>query len=59
MSLLKNLGAILAKPDLAVDAVFIVGTASLSYGAGTIYPPAGFVVCGIVLLSLVFFGVRR
>jgi hypothetical protein len=40
------------------DAMFFVGIALGAYGAWCIYPPAGFLVAGVVLVGVAIFGVR-
>jgi len=39
------------KPDLA-DLIFLAGVAFLGYGSYQVYPPAGYIVLGIVLSAL-------
>lgn len=41
------------------DGVFVVGLGLVSYGAWLIFPPAGFIAGGVLLLLLATFGVRR
>jgi hypothetical protein len=41
------------------DLMGLVGLGLLSYGAFRAYPPAGFMVPGIILLALAFFGAVR
>jgi len=41
-------GAIAAN---APDALMLAGASSLSYGAWLVYPPAGFIVGGLLLLA--------
>jgi hypothetical protein len=41
------------------DLMGLAGLGLLSYGAFRAYPPAGFMVPGIVLLALAFFGAVR
>lgn len=33
------------------DALILAGSASVSYGAWAIYPPAGWIVCGVFALA--------
>ncbi len=40
-----------AAPSVARDIVAFVGAASISYGAGMIYRPAGFIIAGAFLLA--------
>ena len=37
--------------DIVVDVAGVAGAASISYGAGLIYRPAGFIVAGVLLLA--------
>lgn len=43
---------------LARDAVGVSAVASISYGAWLIYPPAGFVVGGLIILAGVIAAAR-
>lgn len=37
-------------PTLLLDLVGLVAVGLISYGAWLIYPPAGYIVCGLLLL---------
>ncbi len=42
------------KPKVAVlarDAAGLFAVSSISYGAWMVYPPAGFIVCGVLILA--------
>ena len=41
------------------DLAGICAVASISYGAGMIYRPAGFIVGGIIVLAIVIFSVLK
>ena len=46
-------------PALLTDLAGFVGAASIAYGAWLIYPPAGFLVAGVLLVAgAMFFGRR-
>ncbi|MEH6564633.1 MAG: hypothetical protein V7756_04830 [Halopseudomonas sp.] len=46
--------------DLVADAGGVIGAGALSYGAWLVYQPAGFIVCGLLLLAFAWLmgGVR-
>lgn len=51
----------LSRADIAVwvrDIAGIAAVAAISYGAGMVYLPAGFIVGGLLVLSGVVFAVR-
>ena len=52
----KTLAASLGKrgPTLARDLVGLTGAGSVSFGAWMIYPPAGFIVGGLMLMTGAF-----
>lgn len=41
------------------DALGIIGLGLLGYGCWLIYPPAAFIVPGVVLVGVAIFGTRR
>ena len=41
------------------DAVALVGAGLMAYGAWLVYPPAGFIVPGALLVALALFGTVR
>ncbi len=43
---------------LIVALVFLAGVALVTAGAALVYPPAGFLVCGLVLIAGAWFYVR-
>lgn len=53
---MKNLLGTL--PVLARDAAGLLGVALISYGAWCVYPPAGFIVAGALLLIGAIFDAR-
>lgn len=56
-SLAKSIGAVL--PDLVLDVAGLAGAGSIAYGAWLVYPPAGFIVGGgLVLLGAVLLGAK-
>lgn len=56
-SLAKTIGAVL--PDLFLDVAGLAGAGSIAYGAWLVYPPAGFIVGGgLVLLGAVLLGAK-
>jgi hypothetical protein len=40
-----------AVPGLVVDAIGLCGVGAIAYGAWLIYPPAGFIVGGIMVVA--------
>lgn len=44
--------------DIARDAAGLTGAALLAYGAWRVYPPAGFIVLGLLLLAGSYFNAR-
>lgn len=48
-----------ALPGLALDLAGVGGAASVTYGAWLVYPPAGFIVGGILALAATWLLARR
>jgi hypothetical protein len=48
MNKLKSIAALAA--DWLPDALMIAGAGAVSFGAGRVYEPAGFIVAGVFLL---------
>lgn len=40
-----------ALPELLIDGAALCGTGLVSYGTWRIYPPAGFIVAGVLLIA--------
>lgn len=40
------------------DALFITGGACLAFGAGLVYPPAGWIVAGLLLMGAGYLAAR-
>jgi len=41
------------------DVIGFAGVALISYGSWLVYPPAGFIVCGALLMAAVVLGAKR
>ena len=41
------------------DAMLVAGGSSLTYGAWLVYPPAGFIVAGVLLIGAAFLAARK
>ena len=55
----KSVGLAAIARSIAVDSALLGGAGLLTYGSWSIYPPAGFIVAGVVLLAAGLSGARR
>jgi hypothetical protein len=46
-------------PHLAIDSMAFAGAGAIAYGARLIYPPAGFLAGGVLLMTLSFLFGRK
>lgn len=54
---MKNVSTLLR--SVIIDGSVLVGGGLLTYGAMSVYQPAGFIVAGVLLLSLGLSGAKR